>query len=49
METEVGDDIYIVRAILTNLPVVRYVLTDPLDGDPMRGNWFQDEISLVSL
>ena len=44
-----SDDIYIVRSILTNLPVVRYVLTDPLDGEPMRGNWFQDEISLVSV
>ena len=42
-----SDEVYKVREILTNLPVVRYVLTDPADGDPVRGNWFQDEITPV--
>ena len=33
-----SDDIFTIREILTNLLVVRYVLTDPLDGEPVRGN-----------
>lgn len=40
-----SDDIFTIRKILTNLPVVRYVLTDPQDGEPVRGNWFQDELT----
>ena len=43
-----SDDIFTIREILTNLPVVRYVLTDPLDGEPVRGNWFEDEITPAS-
>ena len=43
-----SDDIFTIREILTNLPVVRYVLTDPRDGDPIRGNWFTDEITPAS-
>ena len=44
-----SDELFTIRSILTNLPVVRYVLTDPQDGEPVRGNWFEDELTLASI
>ena len=43
-----SDDVFTIREIKTNLPVVRYVLTDPQDGEPITGNWFQDELTEAS-
>ena len=43
-----SEEIFEIKEVLTNLPTPRYVLRDPNDnGNPIHGNFFENELSLV--